>query len=62
MRYSYTRYNSKEEFNAPLDLDTDPIWTWSDGGLYEGDVRFVKEQISFSDGKMKITAKPNPGS
>ncbi|CAK9002436.1 3-1 [Durusdinium trenchii] len=50
-----------EEFNAPLDLDSDPIWTWSDGGLYEGAVRFVKEQISFSDGKMKITAKPNPG-
>jgi len=50
-----------EEFNAPLDLDSDPVWTWSDGGLYEGDVRFVKEQITFSDGKMKITAKPNPG-
>jgi len=50
-----------EEFNAPIDLDTDPIWTWSDGGLYEGDVRFVKQQISFSGGKMKITAKPNPG-
>jgi len=50
-----------EEFDAPLDLDNDPIWTWSDGGLYEGDVRFVKEQISFEDGKMKITAAPNPG-
>lgn len=50
-----------EEFNAPLDLDSDPVWTWSDGGLYEGAVRFVKEQISFSGGKMKITVKPNPG-
>ena len=51
----------EEEFNAPLDLDSDPVWTWSDGGLYEGAVRFVKQQISFSGGKMKITAKPNPG-
>lgn len=51
----------EEEFNAPLDLDSDPVWTWSDGGLYEGAVRFVKEQISFSGGKMKITVKPNPG-
>ncbi|OLQ15535.1 hypothetical protein AK812_SmicGene167 [Symbiodinium microadriaticum] len=50
-----------EEFDDPLDLDNDPIWTWSDGGLYEGDVRFVKEQIRFEDGKMKITAAPNPG-
>ena len=37
---------AKEEFNSPIDLDSDPIWTWSDGGLYEGAVRFVKEQIS----------------
>lgn len=44
-----------------MDLDSDPVWTWSDGGLYEGAVRFVKEQISFSGGKMKITVKPNPG-
>jgi len=43
-----------EEFDEPLDLDTDPIWTWSDGGLSEGQVRFVKEAILFEDGKMKI--------
>ena len=57
----YFSCNFEEEFNAPLDLDSDPVWTWSDGGLYEGAVRFVKEQISFSGGKMKITVKPNPG-
>ena len=50
-----------EEFDSPLDLDSDPIWTWSDGGLFEGDVRFVKQQIRFEDGKMKITATQNPG-
>jgi len=41
-----------EEFEEPLDLLTDPIWTYSDGGLAEGRVRFVKENIKFQDGKM----------
>eukprot|EP00929_Paragymnodinium_shiwhaense_P038115 TRINITY_DN201_c0_g1_i2.p1 TRINITY_DN201_c0_g1~~TRINITY_DN201_c0_g1_i2.p1 ORF type:complete len:417 (+),score=114.99 TRINITY_DN201_c0_g1_i2:1-1251(+) len=43
-----------EEFDVPIDVDNDPIWTWSDGGLREGQVRFVKEQIKFSGGKMII--------
>lgn len=53
-----------EEFDAPLDLDQDPIWTWSDGGLAEGAVRFVKDAISFKDGMMHLTAtqSPAPGS
>ncbi len=45
-----------EDFDAPIDLDKDPIWTWSDGGLSEGNVRFAKQGISFADGKMRITA------
>lgn len=53
-----------EEFDAPLDLDKDPIWTWSDGGLSEGAVRFVKDAISFEGGMMKLTASKSqvPGS
>jgi len=43
-----------EEFNEPIDLDTDPIWTYSDGGLTEGQVRFVKDAIQFRDGKMIV--------
>jgi beta-glucanase (GH16 family) len=43
-----------EEFDRPIDLEKDPIWTWSDGGLIEGQMRFVKEGIKFDDGKMKI--------
>jgi beta-glucanase (GH16 family) len=43
-----------EEFDAPVDLDTDAIWTYSDGGLTEGQVRFVKDAITFQDGKMHI--------
>jgi len=44
-----------EEFDKPIDLDKDPIWTWSDGGLGEGQVRFTKEGITFKDGKMFLT-------
>jgi len=50
-----------EEFDEPIDLDNDPIWTWSDGGLAEGQTRFVKEQLKFEDGKMKIMVEKNPG-
>jgi len=46
-----------EEFDVALDLDTDPIWTWSDGGMPEGAVRFKKENITFEGGVMKLTAK-----
>jgi endo-1,3-1,4-beta-glycanase ExoK len=51
-----------EEFDQPIDLQSDPIWTWSDGGLKEGQVRFVKEQIKFEDGKLKIEVARNHGS
>mmetsp|Transcript_104432 Transcript_104432/g.336588 ORF Transcript_104432/g.336588 Transcript_104432/m.336588 type:complete len:477 (-) Transcript_104432:105-1535(-) len=49
-----------EEFNSPIDLDSDPIWTWSDGGLTEGQVRFQKQNILFQDGKMKILVSSTP--
>lgn len=45
-----------ENFDAPLDLSTHPVWTYSDGALGEGRVRFAKEGISFENGIMKITA------
>jgi len=45
-----------EEFDESMDLDTDSIWTWSDGGLSEGQVRFVKDAIKFEDGKMVLEA------
>uniref|UniRef100_A0A7S2IY03 GH16 domain-containing protein n=1 Tax=Zooxanthella nutricula TaxID=1333877 RepID=A0A7S2IY03_9DINO len=52
-----------EDFDTPIDLDSDPIWTWSDGGLIEGQIRFTKENIKFEDGKMRIevTATPAQG-
>lgn len=49
-----------EEFEEPLDLETDPIWTWSDGGLSEGQVRFVKEALKFKNGKLIIEAAEEP--
>lgn len=50
-----------EEFATPLDLSTDPIWTYSDGGLPEGQVRFVKEGVKFADGKMILEADIDDG-
>jgi len=49
-----------EEFDAPLDLNSDPIWTWSDGGLIEGQIRYVKENIKFGNGMMKIQVNDKP--
>jgi hypothetical protein len=45
-----------EEFDAPIDLDADPIWTWSDGGPPEGQARFQEKGITFANGQMIITA------
>jgi hypothetical protein len=53
--------NLVEDFPAPLDLDKDPILTWSDGSPVDGQTRFRKEQIAFADGKMIITAQPPDG-
>jgi len=46
-----------EEFDTELDLDTDPIWTWSDGALNEGNVLYRKEGVTFAGGSMRITAE-----
>lgn len=48
-----------EEFEDPLDLNSDPIWTWSDGGLGESSIRFTRENLVFEDGKLKITVLDN---
>jgi endo-1,3-1,4-beta-glycanase ExoK len=49
-----------EEFEQPIDLDNDPNWTWSDGGLSEGKVRFIQSQISFQGGNLLLTAAAIP--
>jgi hypothetical protein len=46
-----------EDFEAPLDLNSDPIWTWSDGSPQDGQTAFREEQIEFDGGYMKITAE-----
>jgi hypothetical protein len=45
-----------EDFPAPIDLDTDPVFTWSDGSPSGGQARFREQQISFANGTMIITA------
>jgi endo-1,3-1,4-beta-glycanase ExoK len=50
-----------EEFDEPIDLVTDPVWTYSDGfgeGRY---TRYKKEAISFASGKLIITATTPAG-
>jgi beta-glucanase (GH16 family) len=44
-----------EEFNAPINLDTDPLWTWGDGTIDDGLARFGEDAITFSGGHMQIT-------
>lgn len=43
-----------EEFNSPIDLDSDPIWTWSDTALGDGAARMVKDNITFEGGNMVL--------
>jgi beta-glucanase (GH16 family) len=50
-----------EEFDNPIDLNADPIWTWSDGSPADGQTRFRPSQITFTGGKMVITATAPTG-
>ncbi len=54
----YTGYtlNLVEDFPVALNLDTDPIFTWSDGIALDSQTAFRKDNITFSGGKMIITA------
>jgi beta-glucanase (GH16 family) len=45
-----------EEFDTPIDLNNDPIWTWSDASPSGGQTRFAESQVTFANGKMVITA------
>lgn len=47
-----------EDFDEPLDLNADPIWTWSDGGFQTH--RFTQDAIGFSDGALTITLDETP--
>lgn len=44
-----------EEFESPIDLDRDPLWTWSDGYSDLGHCRYIKEAITFRGGRAVIT-------
>ncbi len=56
---TYTGYTLSlvEDFPAALDLDKDPIMTWSDGSPQDGQTGFRKENILFSNGHMQIKAE-----
>ncbi|HEY0714117.1 MAG TPA: glycoside hydrolase family 16 protein, partial [Polyangia bacterium] len=44
-----------EDFDDPIDLDKDPIWTYSDGFSDSAQVRYVKSAISFGNGRARIS-------
>jgi hypothetical protein len=48
-----------EEFNQPLDLNHDPIWTWGDGGQV-GTLRYTEGGVSFANGMAVLTVTPTP--
>ena len=55
---TYTGYTLAlvEDFPVALDLDNDPIFTWSDGIPQDGQTAFRKASLTFNGGRMLITA------
>ena len=50
-----------EDFDEPLDLASDPIWTYSDGMPDSAYTRYAKQAVSFAEGRALITATAPPG-
>jgi hypothetical protein len=50
-----------EDFDSPLDLDTDSIWTYSDGFSDQSQVRLIKGAVTFAGGSALITMNRPPG-
>jgi beta-glucanase (GH16 family) len=50
-----------EDFDSPLDLDTDEIWTYSDGFSDQAQARFIKSAITFANGSAQITMNKPAG-
>jgi hypothetical protein len=49
-----------EEFDTDIDLDNDPLWTWSDGYSDLGHCRFIKDAIAIRGGIATITMDMPP--
>ncbi len=45
-----------EDFPVPVNLNTDPVFTWSDGIPNDSQTNFAEEQITFANGRMILTA------
>ena len=50
-----------EDFDSPIDLDTDEIWTYSDGFSDQAQARFIKGAITFANGSAQITMNKPAG-
>jgi hypothetical protein len=53
--YPGVKLRMVEDFDSPLDLDTDEIWTYSDGFSDQAQARFIKSAITFAGGAALIT-------
>jgi hypothetical protein len=50
-----------EDFDSPIDLDKDDIWTYSDGFSDQAQARFIKGAITFANGSALITMNKPAG-
>jgi beta-glucanase (GH16 family) len=50
-----------EDFDTPINLDTDDIWTYSDGFSDQAQARFIKGAITFAGGSAQITMSQPAG-
>ncbi|HEY3667848.1 MAG TPA: hypothetical protein VGL19_17720, partial [Polyangiaceae bacterium] len=46
-----------EDFPAPIDLNADPVFTWSDGIPNDSQTNFAEGNITFANGRMILTAQ-----
>ncbi len=46
-----------EDFPTAVNLDTDPVFTWSDGIPNDSQTNFAEENITFANGRMILTAQ-----
>jgi len=49
--------NLVEDFPAPVDLNDDPVWTWSDGFPNDSQTSFAEANITFANGRMILKAE-----
>jgi hypothetical protein len=55
--YADYTLNLVEDFTNPIDLNADPVWTWSDGIPNDSQTGFAEPNVTFANGHMILTAE-----